>query len=130
MIPLKNGEAGPDEFSDPASFEPVTIKDYWEWSSDGLCRKNSPKIFDLRERILQAKFLCDMCPVKSDCLIFALIYDEYGVWGGTTKNEREKKFSKEYKEFLIEQAKLQGVYFSRNSPGSLIRAFLARAEEQ
>jgi len=36
-----------------------------------------------------AKTLCDGCPVATQCLTYALDNDEqWGVWGGTTANER------------------------------------------
>ena len=37
----------------------------------------------------RAKDFCVSCPVKRECLEFALIYGEYGIWGGTTDKERE-----------------------------------------
>lgn len=37
----------------------------------------------------QAKAVCSLCPVREQCLEFALVHDErYGVWGGTTPEER------------------------------------------
>lgn len=35
-----------------------------------------------------AKSFCGSCPVKVECLEFALIYNEQGVFGGTTTEER------------------------------------------
>ena len=36
-----------------------------------------------------AKGVCSRCPVKAECLEFALATDErYGVWGGMTPDER------------------------------------------
>lgn len=40
-----------------------------------------------RER--RAKALCGLCPVREECLSFALNNDEkFGIWGGTTERER------------------------------------------
>ena len=37
-----------------------------------------------------AKRFCEVCPVKQECLDFAVAQrDEHGVWGGTTPTERE-----------------------------------------
>jgi WhiB family redox-sensing transcriptional regulator len=37
----------------------------------------------------EAKALCDRCPVRPECLRWALDHDEvYGVWAGTTGYER------------------------------------------
>lgn len=35
------------------------------------------------------KAICDACPVRRDCLIFALKNgQEYGIWGGATEKQR------------------------------------------
>lgn len=36
-----------------------------------------------------AKALCSDCLVKFECLKVALDNDEYGIWGGTTEQERQ-----------------------------------------
>jgi len=39
--------------------------------------------------------LCDSCPVKADCLAYALTFDHRslpGIWGGTTEHQRFKMF--------------------------------------
>jgi WhiB family redox-sensing transcriptional regulator len=39
----------------------------------------------------QAKKLCSMCPVRLQCLEYALVAREWdGVWGGLSGNERKK----------------------------------------
>lgn len=35
-----------------------------------------------------ARSICNICPVKEQCLRVALKYEEEGVWGGTTTQER------------------------------------------
>lgn len=32
--------------------------------------------------------ICEECPVRLLCRNFALVHDEYGIWGGTTDKER------------------------------------------
>lgn len=36
-----------------------------------------------------ARKLCSLCDVQQQCLAYALTHDEYGVWGGTTHEERQ-----------------------------------------
>lgn len=36
-----------------------------------------------------AKKVCDSCPYKRDCLVFALKNREIGIWGGTTEGHRK-----------------------------------------
>lgn len=39
----------------------------------------------------RAKKFCEECPVKAECLNFAIVNrEEYGIWGGLTVRERQK----------------------------------------
>jgi WhiB family redox-sensing transcriptional regulator len=50
-----------------------------------------PKGLQASIEIRMAKALCDTCPVKSECLTYALAAGEgYGIWGGLTTNERDR----------------------------------------
>lgn len=42
-----------------------------------------------RRRIQTALEICSGCDVREQCLDFALEHNEYGIWGGTTQDERE-----------------------------------------
>jgi Transcription factor WhiB len=57
-----------------------------------LRRESDPEWWFLEERRyeMRAKSLCTVCPVQPDCLTHAMKYDEIGVWGGLTRNERSK----------------------------------------
>lgn len=35
-----------------------------------------------------AKEICDSCPFRMECLTFAIMHREIGIWGGTTDGER------------------------------------------
>jgi WhiB family redox-sensing transcriptional regulator len=37
-----------------------------------------------------AKAVCGPCPVRAECLTFALDTDQYGVWGGMSEDERRE----------------------------------------
>lgn len=41
-----------------------------------------------KERIEQAKGVCSRCPVRIDCLEYAIENDCTGIFGGTTTTER------------------------------------------
>jgi WhiB family transcriptional regulator, redox-sensing transcriptional regulator len=49
-------------------------------------------ISDMADLHLQnlAKAACKTCPVRDECLSYALKWEEYGVWGGLSPNERRK----------------------------------------
>lgn len=36
----------------------------------------------------ELRALCAECPVAADCLAFAMVHGEYGVWGGTSPKGR------------------------------------------
>ena len=33
---------------------------------------------------------CEACPVREECLEYALENNEYGIWGGTSRKERQR----------------------------------------
>ena len=41
-----------------------------------------------RDRVARARLICRGCPVKEDCLRYALATSSYGIWGNTTRDER------------------------------------------
>lgn len=40
------------------------------------------------DQISEAKAVCKGCPVQQQCLDWAVHHGEYGIWGGTTEDER------------------------------------------
>lgn len=71
---------------------------------DALCRKEglNTRVFftdlgrsaDDRVMVMEAKAVCVRCPVRSECLMYALSGKERGVWGATTTEERDYFTSK------------------------------------
>ncbi|WFE45329.1 WhiB family transcriptional regulator [Verrucosispora sp. WMMD1129] len=62
------------------------------WQDRGLCNQTDPDAFHPEKggSPEQAKRICRRCEVKTVCLQYALTNREEGVWGGTTKQERNK----------------------------------------
>lgn len=66
------------------------------WVDLAACREVDPEIFfpvsttgAALGQIHEAQAICARCPVAADCLNWALrIGQDYGVWGGTTPEER------------------------------------------
>ncbi len=74
---------------------------FGDWQLMGLCRGNHSHLFfppstferkDERERReIRAKAICQVCPVQSSCVEYALdIREPYGIWGGTTETDRKE----------------------------------------
>lgn len=68
------------------------------WQARGACRDAEPDLFfplsatsASAGQIEAAKALCARCPVRRECLDFALATRQpYGIWGGTTEQERAR----------------------------------------
>ncbi|MEU3793995.1 WhiB family transcriptional regulator [Streptomyces fructofermentans] len=61
-----------------------------DWGERGLCRMADPdELFVEGAAQHRAKALCQGCPVRTECLAYALDSRiEHGVWGGMTERER------------------------------------------
>lgn len=68
------------------------MRDYGVWTHGAACRDMNPDMFARPKNDEQTKFAkrtCQLsCPVKSECLAHATIYQETGVWGGYSETER------------------------------------------
>lgn len=71
-----------------------------EWQKDALCsapeNKDKVEMFfsDEPEEKYQAKNLCFQCPVRKDCIKYALESKEiWGIWGGKDENEIRRTLS-------------------------------------
>lgn len=65
------------------------------WREDSLCREVDPDLFFAKgkdtRKIARAKKICGDCMVQKECLLAALASPgEMGIWGGTTKDERNE----------------------------------------
>lgn len=64
-----------------------------DWMVDGACREVGGDVWypEKGESAVPAKRLCLGCPVRSQCLEYALEHDErFGVWGGLSYVERRR----------------------------------------
>lgn len=64
------------------------------WAQHGTCRKLAdPDIMypEDGDESREAKELCMRCPVRQDCLDYALRNkEEWGIWGGASEHDRER----------------------------------------
>lgn len=71
--------------------------------SKGACAEMDSKIFfaETKSFIKLAIGICNSCSVKVECLEYALVNDERGIWGGTTEMRR-RLIQKQNKISIIE----------------------------
>jgi WhiB family redox-sensing transcriptional regulator len=71
---------------------PFTAAVLGPWARNALCAKTNPEIFFPAhdDPATEARQICARCPVRDDCLRFALENNErYGIWGGLDPGERD-----------------------------------------
>lgn len=70
-----------------------------DWRTRGACRDEDPELFfpvamsgPALDQISRAKAVCARCPVRAECLAWALsTRQSVGVWGGLTEDERRTR---------------------------------------
>jgi WhiB family transcriptional regulator, redox-sensing transcriptional regulator len=64
------------------------------WQRQAACRTpaavQADAFFPLGRPRVDVKKLCSSCPVRAECLAFALEQEQEGIWGGTTTRERKE----------------------------------------
>jgi WhiB family redox-sensing transcriptional regulator len=63
------------------------------WQARALCAQTDPEAFfpEKGGSPRLAKAVCRRCPVRAECLAFALEHDErFGIWGGLSERERRR----------------------------------------
>jgi len=68
-----------------------------EWFKNATCKGQPAEIFfilreDKNQRVKrqQAYAFCKICDVSKECLDYAIINREIGIWGGTSDRDRRK----------------------------------------
>ena len=64
-----------------------------QWMRDGSCRHYPPGAFFPSDGVGvdAARAICGSCPVKAECLEYALDAKiDHGVWGGCSERERRR----------------------------------------
>ena len=64
-----------------------------EWTERALCRQMDPEVFfpPKGDAGTQAKQVGTQCPVRAECLDYAITADEkHGIWGGLNRAERQR----------------------------------------
>ncbi len=67
----------------------------------------------------RARLFCGGCPVELECLNYAILYHERGIWGGMTEEERDT-IEADVRPHLLEQALLVGLLEVRYDSSALL----------
>jgi WhiB family redox-sensing transcriptional regulator len=88
-----------DPWDNPALDQWEAPADRWDvthgegWRQDALCAETDPEAFfpDKGGSTREAKLVCRGCPVRGECLEYALANEErFGIWGGLSERERRR----------------------------------------
>ena len=63
------------------------------WRAEALCASSDPELWFAAGAVEHklAKIVCGRCPVKRDCLDYAMTAPiDHGIWGGLTGRERRR----------------------------------------
>lgn len=63
------------------------------WQAEALCAQTDPEAFfpEKGGSTRDAKRVCSVCPVREECLQYAMDNDErFGIWGGLSERERRR----------------------------------------
>ncbi len=69
------------------------LEEMLAWQDRAACSGVDPELFfpAKGESLAPAKAICAGCPVRVECLEYALTHNErYGIWGGTSERERRR----------------------------------------
>src|SRR6476620_7163189 len=96
------------------------MPDLQKWRSQGNCRNldaaSTDQIFfpeNAKKATKRAVLMCSSCPVKAECLNFALTYGEDGLWAATTASERRLMLGLVSRRDLLRRAQDQGTLETR-----------------
>ena len=65
-----------------------------KWMDWALCAQTDPEVFFPKKggSHTEAKKVCEQCPVRTDCLNWAIEHNESeGIWGGMSAKERARE---------------------------------------
>ena len=85
----------------------ISMDGFWDreftpapFMEDAVCKNADPIIFFVNkgDTGIEAKKLCEKCPVKQACLDFAIeTHERFGIWGGMNFRERNAELRRRKK---------------------------------
>lgn len=89
-----------------ATLADVASRSLGPWARQASCAEQDPEIFfpPKNDSGEAARATCARCPVREDCLAYALAADEkFGIWGGLDESERRALHRKRARQRSREQ---------------------------
>jgi WhiB family redox-sensing transcriptional regulator len=75
---------------DPTTRDPDALA----FMNQGACNSTDPDLFfpGRGESTAEAKRICQGCPVRQECLDYAMTppFERFGIWGGLSERERRR----------------------------------------
>lgn len=104
--------------------------DPYPWMADGLCRDDDPAVWfpGMGESHVAAAAvaICSTCPVRVECLAYAIEHDVgFGVFGGTSATERGRRSEEE----LLAVAAVQVIDAAEERPDQLLEDEVEEPEQ-
>ena len=91
------------------------------WGLRAACQGDDLDDYFLHGNSKPKAVSCEVCPVKLQCREYALVHEEYGVWGGMTETDRRAYRRTSDFDVLVFQAKKEGWLEPHNlAPQSLL----------
>lgn len=106
--------------------------DRWLWQEQAACRGigDAPFYPGKGENSPEAQRICQRCPVRSDCLEYAMDADElYGVWGGLSAEARRQLRRQREKEATMNEELANQLAREYAAIQAQIAALTERADE-
>jgi WhiB family redox-sensing transcriptional regulator len=78
---------------EPTPLQHGSAEEELSWQERALCAQTDPEAFfpEKGGSTREAKKVCLVCEVRSECLTYALEHDErFGIWGGLSERERRR----------------------------------------
>ena len=77
-----------------------------EWRASAACNGQDPKIWfpegTRMSSLRRAVAICNLCPVKEECLAHALeVKEPHGVWGGASETQRRRLLLRQRKAGMV-----------------------------
>lgn len=68
------------------------------WMPSAACRGQDPGVYDTDdEEKPSSQIRCFLCPVRAQCLTYALASRESGTWGGMSRKQRDRVVARQRK---------------------------------